>query len=198
MTTTIQTPHCAHTNCTTPVIRLGSFYCSAHTEGDSRTTTTKEESIMNTLTDKAKDITGKVAPVKASLTEWVKATYTTVKESKVLAFTTKKAKALGSLLNKKKTVIAVASASVTVGGLVTSSVLPAIAVGAGVASLVVLAAAFMAKKKEEKLKKKALLADMALAIGITAILPFALFALAYAGLFATVYGAILPYSIIVA
>lgn len=181
-------PVCSHPNCETPVIRLGSFYCSVHTEGDSHTTTTtKEASFMNTLSTKSKDIT-----------TWVNNTYTTIKESKVVTYTITKVKALASLLGKKKTVIAIASASVTAAGLVTSGTCAAVAVGAGMATLTVVAARIMAKKKGEKLAYKAMLTDIGVAVATTAVLPFALFGLAYAGLFATVYGAILPYSIIVA
>lgn len=187
---------CAHTDCVTPVLVEGAFYCSAHTN-------TKEESTMTKVTNTVKD---KAVVLK----DQAKEALTKTKESSVwstianpfkVAYTWVKDKVVSptlSFLDGKKTAIAIGSAAVTAGGLVTTGTVAAVAVGAGIASLVVLAAHAMQKKKEKGLQWKAMFTDMGVAVGTAALLPFLLLGAAYAGLFVTAFGFILPYSIIVA
>lgn len=163
----------------------GEKFCTQHKpvvtidpQGDSRTTTTKEESIMN----------------KKGLLSTIKATVTSVKESKFVKWVKRQASALAT----KKAAIAIGSFSAVVGGIVTASCGTALAVGAAVAALITAAAHAMTKKKEQSLSYKAMLSDMGVAVATVAAMPAVLFVAAYVGLYATVYGAILPYAIIVA
>lgn len=161
-----------------------SKYCSAHRHMEdaavaaNTSNTTKEESTME----------------KKGLFSTVKATVTSVKESKLYKWMKRQVSALAS----QKAAIAVGSASAVLGGLFTASCGTAMVVGTAIAVLMTAAAHAMTKKKEQSLSYKAMLSDMGVAVATVAVMPAVLFVAAYVGLYATVYGAILPYAIIVA
>jgi hypothetical protein len=163
-------------------------------------TTVKEKAVVGMEAVEAQVAKGKELVTKhtATVSEFVKGKYEAVKESRLVKWVKKAYHSTIGFLGGKKTAIAVGSASVMAGGIVTGSAVAAVAVGTAVAVAVVGASHAMQKKKEQKLSYKAMLTDMGVATGTVVALPFALFGLAYVGLFATVFGAILPYSIIVA
>lgn len=130
--------------------------------------------------------------------EFVKAKYVSVKESRFSKWVNKAYTSTIGFLGGKKTAIAVGSVSVVAGGIVTVGTLAAVAVGTALAVAVVGASHAMQKKKEEKLSYKAMLTDMGVATGTVVAMPFVLLTLAYVGVYATTFGAILPYAIIVA
>lgn len=163
-------------------------------------TTVKEKAVVGMEVVEAQVVKGKELVTKhtATVSEFIKGKYEAVKESRFSKWVKKTYTSTIGFLGSKKTAIAVGSASVVAGGIVTGSAVAAVAVGTALAVAVVGASHAMQKKKEEKLSYKAMLSDMGVATGTVVAMPFVLFALSYVGLFATVYGAILPYAIIVA
>lgn len=154
---------------------------------------TIKEKVENTMATVKETVTGTVVAGKdavvGAITSPFKKAYTWTKDKLVAGI---------KFLGNKKTAIAVGSASVAAGGLVTASCLGAMVVGTALAVAVVSASHAMQKKKEQKLAYKDMLTDMGVAVGTVAIMPLALLVFSYVGLYATAYGAILPYAIIVA
>lgn len=174
-------------------------------QGDSRTNTawgTIKSTVNNTLASAGAAVAAITSNItkeestmeKKGLLSTIKATVTSVKESKLYKWMKRQV----SSLAHQKAAIAVGSTSAVVGGLFTASCGTALAVGAAVAALIIAAAHAMTKKKEQSLSYKAMLSDMGVAVATVAVMPAVLFVAAYVGLYATVYGAILPYAIIVA
>ncbi|PVC75038.1 hypothetical protein C2I27_03890 [Priestia megaterium] len=150
-----------------------SMYCSEHRHMESPNT--KEDKSMNTKS-------------------------TTFKETASTAWAAIKRASMKALryINSNRTLVAIGSTAISVAGLFTGSLSGALLVGAGIATLTVLAMHLIAKKKEQKLNYKALLNNLSIANGTVLAMPFVLLGLSYVLAFAFVYGAALPYAIIVA
>jgi hypothetical protein len=203
---------CAQKGCKVAV-QDGAKYCSQHItiDGDaavaaSTANTTKEENTMNNTQSKGDSLKEKATAttnkVKAFFTKKDKPATTdkSFKETASTAWAAIKRASMKALryINDNRTLVAIGSTAISVAGLFTGCLTGALLVGGGIATLTVLAMHLIAKKKEQKLNYKALLNNLATANGTVLAMPFVLLGLSYVLAFAFVYGAALPYAIIVA
>lgn len=108
-------------------------------------------------------------------------------------------KAVKGLVKDQAANIGITVGAVLVAGAATSSAMVAVPVGAGIALAIIACKTLIQKKKKEaETKAKDLLVTSAVVLGTAILLPFALYGAAYVGIFATAFGAVLPYAIIVA
>jgi hypothetical protein len=144
----------------------------------------KVESNMNTVTEQVSNT--------------MTSTYGKAKESRLYKWIKKVASSTVRFLGKNKTAVAVGTFSTVLGGILTSTVCAAVAVGTAVAVATVIASHLMTRKKDHSLSYKAMLSDIGIAAGTSLITPIVLFLLVYSGVYAVSYGFILPYQFIVA
>ena len=195
----------------------GPVYCSAHKPvGDnlnnssqsvssgSTTTNTKEESFMNkvkeTLEQAKSTVTGAMDDIKTKLLNNHTEKAMTFKEAVSTGWAKVKecGRKLKKFIKENAAVITIGVVSAVAGAVVTSSLCGAVAVGGMLATSAVLAAHLIAKKKEKAINYYRMLSQLTTANAVVLVLPLALYALVYAGVYITAYGFLFPLSLIVA
>lgn len=102
-------------------------------------------------------------------------------------------KSVWHYIKKERSTLATATGVTVVAGAVTSSAGTALCVGSTIALIMLVIQAIM-----KKVTTKQFFSRFGLSVAVGFLLPFVLYGLAYVGIFATTFGFILPYAIIVA